>query len=421
VGTPNEVMSLNGRQPTMEESIEFMDRWGLPGTSPHYAVGWAWAGDTPFQWTKQVASHFGGTRNSMIVSWPKVIEDTGKVRSQFHHVIDVMPTIMEIVGISEPKEVNGHIQRPIEGTSFAYTFSADNADAASRREQQYFEMLGNRAMYADGWMASCRHGRLPWETAGTYSWDEDVWELYHIAEDFSQADDLADENLEKLRELQDLFMAEAAKYNVLPLDDRFAERLDVTLRPSFFAGRNKVTFHEGMTRLPEGSGPKLTSVPFTLTTDVEVPDEGAEGVIFALGGDAAGFSLFGWEAKMRFHYNFFGIRRYDLVSPEELAPGKHTIVVDFAPETEQPGGPAKVTMSIDGDEVGTLDLPEQVPMRCGTECMDVGMDCVSPVCHDYEDRGLFPFTGKIGHVTFDLPYVKGPTGHERLEMATKMD
>lgn len=421
VGTPNEIMSLNGRQPTMEESIEFMDRWGLPGTSPHYAVGWAWAGDTPFQWTKQVASHFGGTRNSMIVSWPKSIEDTGKVRSQFHHVIDVMPTLMEVVGITEPKVVNGHIQRPIEGTSFAYTFSAENADATSRRRQQYFEMMGNRAMYADGWIASCRHGRLPWETAGTYSWDDDVWELYNVAEDFSQAEDLAEQNPEKLRELQDLFMADAARYNVLPLDDRFAERLDVTLRPSFFAGRNKVTFYEGMTRLPEGSGPKLTSVPFTLTAPVEIPEDGAEGVIFALGGDAAGFSLFGWEGKMRFHYNFFGIRRYDLVSPEALSPGEHTIVVELTPESERPGAPAKVTMSIDGDQVGELDLPEQVPMRCGTECMDVGMDCVSPVCDDYEDRGLFPFNGRIQHVTFDLPAVKQPTGHERLEMATKMD
>ena len=167
VGTPNELMSLNGRQPSIEEAIGFMDKWGLPGTSPHYAVGWALAGDTPFQWTKQVASHFGGTRNSMIVSWPAVIKDKGKIRSQFHHVIDVMPTLMEVVGIREPKEVNGYVQRPIEGTSFAYTFSKENAKAPSTRTQQYFEMLGNRAMYSDGWMASCRHGRLPWETSGS--------------------------------------------------------------------------------------------------------------------------------------------------------------------------------------------------------------------------------------------------------------
>jgi arylsulfatase A-like enzyme len=421
VGTPNEIASLNGRQPSIEDSIQFMDKWGLPGTSPHVAVGWAHAGDTPFQWTKQIASHFGGTRNSMIVSWPKVIKNTGKVRSQFHHVIDVMPTLMEIVGISEPKVVNGYVQRPIEGTSFAYTFAAENADAPSTHTEQYFEMMGNRAMYADGWIASCRHGRLPWETSGSASWDDDVWELYNIAEDFSQAEDLADQEPEKLRELQDLFMAAAAKYNVFPLDDRFAERLDVTLRPSFFAGRNKITFYEGMTRLPEGSGPKLVSTPVTLTTDVEIFDGGAEGVIFAVGGDAGGWSVFGWEGKMRFHYNFFGFRRYDIVSPDPLSPGKHTIEVVITPESEKPGGPAIVTMSIDEARVGEVDMPEQIPQRCGTECMDVGMDCISPVCDDYRDRGLFPFTGKIEHVTFDLPAVDPTTGHQRLEMATKMD
>lgn len=233
VGTPNEVMSLNGRQPTIEESIGFIDRWGLPGTSPHYAVGWAWAGDTPFQWTKQVASHFGGTRNSMIVSWPARIAGTGKVRDQFHHVIDVAPTLLEVVGIAQPAVVNGYVQRPIEGTSFAYTFAAENADAPSTRTQQYFEMLGNRAMYADGWIASCRHGRLPWETSGSAGFDEDRWELYHLDSDYSQAVDLAAQEPERLRRLQDLFMADAARYNVLPLDDRFAERLDVTLRPSY--------------------------------------------------------------------------------------------------------------------------------------------------------------------------------------------
>jgi arylsulfatase len=421
VGTPNEIMSLNGRQPSIEESIGFIDKWGLPGTSPHYAVGWAWAGDTPFQWTKQVASHFGGTRNSMIVSWPKVITDTGTARAQFHHVIDVMPTLLDIVGIGEPKEVNGYIQRPIEGISFAYTFLADNAKAPSRRTQQYFEMLGNRAMYSDGWIASCRHGRLPWETSGSSSFDDDVWELYHVAEDFSQAVDLAAREPQRLRRLQDLFMADAARYNVLPLDDRFAERLDVTLRPSFFAGRDTITFHGGITRLPEGSGPKLVSTPVTLTASVEISNGDAEGVIFAVGGDAGGWALFCWEGKARFHYNYFGIRRYDVVSPERLTPGTHTIQVTITPQTEQPGGPADVTMSIDGTAAGEMQLPEQIPQRCGTECIDVGMDCVSPVCADYDDRGLFPFTGTIGHVTLDLAVAAEPTGMDRLELATKMD
>lgn len=421
VGTPNEIMSLNGRQPSIDEAIGFYDTWGLPGTSPHYAVGWAHAGDTPFQWTKQVASHFGGTRNSMIVSWPDHIADTGKVRPQFHHVIDVAPTLLEIVGVTHPSMVNGAVQKPIEGTSFAYTFGAAQDTAPSRHTRQYFEMLGNRAMYKDGWIASCRHGRLPWETSGTYTWDDDVWELYNIADDFSQAVDLAQKEPGRLRELQDMFMADAARYNVLPLDDRFAERLDVTLRPSYFAGRDRVTFHEGMVRLPEGSGPRLVSVPLTLTASIDVPDPGAEGVIFAVGGDAAGWAMFGWEGKVRFHYNYFGIRRYDLTSEVALPPGAHTVEVTIRPSTAQPGGPAGVMMAIDGTKVGRLELPEQIPMRCGTETMDVGMDCVSPVCSEYEDRAPFPFTGKIHEVTFDFPSVTPPTGHDRLKMATKMD
>lgn len=421
VGTPNELMSLNGRQPTMEEAIGYMDRWGMPGTSPHYAVGWAWAGDTPFQWTKQVASHFGGTRNGMVVSWPAAIKDPGKIRSQFHHAIDIMPTLMEVVGIQEPKEVNGHIQRPIEGTSFAYTFFAENADAPSTRTQQYFEMLGNRAMYSDGWIASCRHGRLPWETSGSFSFEEDKWELYNIAEDFSQAVDLAAREPQKLRELQDLFMADAAKYNVLPLDDRMSERLDSTLRPSFFAGRKKVTFYPGMVRLPEGSGPKLVGVPHTLTVPVEIPEGGAEGVIFALGGDAAGWSLFLWEGKVRYHYNFFGIGRYDAIADQLLSPGKHIIKIEFTPDSPKPGCPATAKLLVDDAQVAEVRIEEQIPQRCGTETMDVGMDCVSPVCNDYESKGLFPFTGTIESVTFEFGDSPQPTGMERLELFTKMD
>jgi arylsulfatase len=421
VGTPNELMSLNGRQPSMDEAIGFMDKWGMPGTSPHYAVGWAWAGDAPFQWTKQVASHFGGTRNTMIVSWPKQITDHGGMRSQFHHCIDVMPTLMEVVGITEPKEVNGYIQRPIEGVSFAYTFDKANAKAKSARTKQYFEMLGNRAMYADGWIASCRHGRLPWETHGSAGFDEDKWELYNIETDFTQAEDLAGKEPARLRQLQDMFMAEAAKYNVLPLDDRFAERLDVTLRPSYFFGRKKVTFYPGMTRLPEGSGPKLVGVPFRMTVPVEIPKDGAEGVLFALGGDAAGFSLFLWEGKARFHYNFFAIRRYDVTSPKKLDPGKHVVTIDFTPEAAKPGSPANVVLSVDGAAVAEGRIDEQVPQRCGTECMDVGMDCVSPVCADYEKKGLFPFTGKIESVTFEFGEHEQPTGMERLKLATAMD
>jgi arylsulfatase len=282
-------------------------------------------------------------------------------------------------------------------------------------------MFGNKALYSEGWMASCRHGRLPWETSGSFSFADDKWELYNLTADYSQAVNLADQHPEKLRELQDLFMADAAKYNILPLDDRLAERADVTLRPSFFYGRKTVTFYPGMTRLPEGSGPRLVSVPFTLTAPVEIPRNGAEGVIFALGGDTAGWSLFLWEGKVRFHYNFFGIKRTDVVSKDKLAPGKHTIVITLTPVSPHPGSPAAISLSIDGKEVATGHLDEQIPMRCGTETMDVGMDCVSPVCDDYVHKGLFPFTGTIESVTFEFGDAKQPTGMERLELATKMD
>jgi len=208
---------------------------------------------------------------------------------------------------------------------------------------------------------------------------------------------------------------------VLPLDDRFSERLDVTLRPSFFAGREKVTFYPGMTRLPEGSGPKLVGVPFTLTAPVEIPKGGAEGVVFALGGDAAGWSLFMWEGKVRFHYNFFAIRRYDFASTKPLAPGKHTIEVVFAPDSPKPGSPASVTVLVDGEQVAQGRVDEQVPQRCGTETMDVGMDCVSPVCADYQEKGLFPFTGTIESVTFEFGPHQAPTGMDRLRLATRMD
>jgi arylsulfatase len=283
-------------------------------------------------------------------------------------------------------------------------------------------MLGNRAMYADGWVAAVRHGRLPWETGGTApGFENEKWELYNIAEDFSQGVDLARKEPAKLRELQDLFMAEAAKYNVMPLDDRFAERMDITLRPSFFAGRDSVTFYPGMIRLPEGSGPKLISSPFTMTTPIEIPKGGAEGVVFAIGGDAAGWSLFLWEGKVRFHYNFFNIRRYDFVGKEKLSAGKHTIKVVFTPDSPTPGGPAKVSIAVDGKEVAKGRIDAQVPQRCGTETLDVGMDCVSPVCPDYEEKGTFPFTGKIDSVTFAFGKTKPPTGMQRLEMATRMD
>jgi arylsulfatase len=218
-----------------------------------------------------------------------------------------------------------------------------------------------------------------------------------------------------------MFLAEAAKYNVLPLDDRFAERLDVTLRPSFFTGRKKVTFYPGMIRLPEGSAPKMVGVPHTITVPVDIPEGGAEGVLAALGGDAAGFALFLWDGKVRYHYNYFGLERYDAVAVTPLSAGQHVITVEFRPDSPQPGCPATVTVSVDGEQAAQTRVERQVPQRCGTETFDVGMDCVSPVCDDYADKAPFPFTGSFDSVTFEFGDYPEPTGMERLELSTRMD
>src|SRR5262245_2519378 len=405
-GTPNgiinELMSLNGIQPDIQTMLKRIDEIGKPGTSPHFAVGWAWAGDTPFQWPKQVASHFGGTRNPMIVSWPKVIKEKGGLRSQFHHSIDVVPTVLEVVGIAEPSSVDGVSQRPIEGVSFAYTFDKANATARSKRYTQYFEMFGNRGIYHDGWYACARHGRLPWVNAASTPFDVDQWELYQIDKDFSQADNLAAANPGKLRELQDMFMAEAAKYNVLPLDDRFSERLDVTLRPSFFTGRNSVTFYPGMVRLPEGSAPKTTSCTHSITVTAEIPKDGAEGVLACVGGDTSGWSLCVEGGKLTYYYNFFETERPRVQAAKPLAAGKAEIRMDFVHEGKGPGGPASVTLHVNGEKVGEGKIARQVPFRFGVETLDVGMDTLSPVSNTYKAKLPFAFTGKIEKVVLDL-------------------
>jgi arylsulfatase A-like enzyme len=420
-GTINEIMTLNGFQPEFDQIIHRIDEIGLPGTSPHYAVGWAWAGDTPFQWTKQIASHFGGTRNGTIISWPKRIKDTGKVRLQFHHVIDVMPTILEVVGISEPAMVDGVSQKPIEGMSMAYTFAAENAKAPTKRYTQYFEMFGNRALYHDGWIACCRHGRLPWINFGSADFAQDKWELYHIAEDFSEGVDLSAKYPEKLRELQDLFFAEAARYNVLPLDDRFIERADVTLRPSYFYGRKQVTFYPGMVRLPEGSAPKTHNITHTITVDAEVPKGGVEGVLVCLGGDTAGWSLYVMDGRLVYHYNWFDMERYEVFSKTRVPEGKVELKCQFTNETKIPGGPATVRLFINSEKSGEGKIEKQVRGRFGTESLDVGMDALSPVSKSYADKRPFAFTGKIEKVQFDFGDGPDLSPAEKLEMKLKMD
>ena len=329
-GTISEVASVNGVQLGLKYLEAKFDEIGGPASDPHVPVGWAWAANTPFKWAKQVASHFGGTRNGLIVHWPRKIQSTNALRTQFHHVIDIAPTVLEAAGIPAPRIVNGIEQKPIEGVSMLYSF--DDGRAKSRRNVQYFEMLGNRAIYKDGWMASVRHGRLPWNTGGaTGDFSNEAWELYNVEKDFTQADDLAASHPDKVKELQEAFLVEARKYNVLPLDDRLSERFDTTLRPSPMSGVKSFTYGPGVTGIGEGTFLNTHRVPFTVTANVEIPDSSSDGVLAAVGGIISGWSLYVKDGKPAFHYNLFDVEHTTIRSPEVLSPGKASISVEFTP------------------------------------------------------------------------------------------
>jgi arylsulfatase len=283
-------------------------------------------------------------------------------------------------------------------------------------------MFGNRGLYHDGWMASCRHGRLPWVSVGSADFAEDTWELYHIAEDFSQAVDLAEQHPEKLRELQDLFFAEAARYNVLPLDDRFIERADVTLRPGYFHGRDHVTFYPGMTRLPEGSAPKTHNITHTITVNAVIPDGGAEGVLVCLGGDTAGWTLYVRDdGKLVYHYNWFDVERYEVVSDRPVLSGPVEIRCEFLNESQIAGGPATVSLLIGDEPVGRGSIDKQVRGRFSIESLDVGVDMLTPVDKSYADKQPYWFTGTIDTVRFDFGKSVELTPEERFELFLKMD
>lgn len=399
-GTVNEAASLNGIQLGLKGLEDKFDEIGGPTTEPHVPVGWAWAADTPFRWTKQVASHLGGTRNPLVVRWPKGIRAKGELRTQFHHVIDVTPTVLQAAGIREPKIVNGVKQKPIEGVSMRYSF--DDGKAKPRRTVQYFEMLGNRGIYKDGWMAVARHGRLPWETAGGGSgtFDQDRWELYNLADDFSQADDLAAKNPGKVKELQAAFLAEAKKYNVLPLDDRMAERFDATLRPNPLAGLKRFTYGPGVTNISESAILNTHGVPFSVTAAVEAGSTGSDGVLAAVGGITSGWSLYVKDGKPVFYYNFFEVEKYRVQSSEALPTGKSIVRVEFTPVEAGPGKPATVKLYVNDKQTGEGRVEKTVPFRYSVEPFDVGMDNVSAVSDEYKPP--FPFKGRIEHVTIEL-------------------
>lgn len=400
VGTTNEIMVINGVREDFEHTLKLINALGGPHTSPHYPVGWAHAGSTPFQWMKQVASHFGGTRNPLVISWPKRITDKGGIRTQFHHVIDIVPTILEAVGLEAPGVVNGVPQKPIEGVSMTYTF--DGAEAKGRRTTQYFEMLGHRAIYHQGWVAGARHGRPPWDLGGaTASFDQDRWELYNIEEDFSQADNLAGEEPQKLRELQDLWFVEAAKYNVLPLDDRLGARIDAGSRPNLTAGRTTFTYYPGSVRLPEGSAPNVKGKSHRITAEVGIPASDVGGVLATQGGRFAGYSLFVQDGRPVYVYNLFGKERVTITSSEKIPVGKATVRYEFTADNGKPGAGGTGRLFINDKSVGEGRIEHTVPFRISLdETFDVGEDTGTPVTETYAVPSRF--TGRLEKVTVEL-------------------
>jgi arylsulfatase len=400
-GLLNEMTFFNAIPEDFSEIVRRMDELGSPSTFNHYPVGWAHAMDTPFQWAKQVASHFGGTRNGLVISWPDRIKDKGAVRSQFHHVIDIMPTILEAAGVPAPSSINGVTQKPIEGVSMTYTF--DQPDAPSKRQTQYFEMLGNRAIYHDGWVAATTPPTPPWSSAGGNVAVLDYqWELYHITNDFSQSQNLAASEPAKLKELQDLFWAEAEKYNVLPIDNSKVERLDVSNRPSLTAGRNAFTFFPGLVRIPEGAAPDTKNKSWRIEADLVIPDSGAEGIILTHGGRFSGYALYLLDSKPVFTYNLAGVARYSITAKDKLAPGKHSLVFDFKYDGGLgKGGTASISSGNSTLASGRID--RTLPFRLSLdETLDCGEDTGTPVTEDYAQKMPFKFSGELKQAVIRL-------------------
>jgi arylsulfatase len=402
-GTPNELTAFNGvREVPVAAQMKAYDAWGSAETYPHMAVGWAWAFDAPFKWTKQVASHFGGTRQGMCIAWPNRIKDTGGIRTQFHHMIDVVPTILEAAGIQAPQTVDGIAQRPIEGVSMAYTFDKSNSAAPSARKTQYFEIISNRGIYHDGWYACTTPPVPPWTMdVAMPDVDKYKWELYNLAEDYSQANDLAAKMPDKLKELQKVFLQEAAKYDVLPLDNRqFARAL--TPRPSATAGQTVFTYSGEMSGIPTGNAPNILTKSFTITAEVEVPKDGGEGMIVTEGGRFGGYGLYLLHGKPVFTYNFLDLERFRWEGKDALTAGKHSIVFDFT--YDGPGiakGGAGV-LRVDGKEVASRKIPHTVAFLLTTdETFDVGVDTRTGV-DDKDYQVPFRFTGKLTKLTFKL-------------------
>jgi len=405
IGTPNVLTGYQGVPVPVAEQMKFYDVWGSAKTAPHMSVAWSWAFDTPFKWTKQVASHFGGTRQGMAIAWHNRIKDAGGIRTQFHHMIDIVPTLLEATGIQAPVMVNGIAQKPIEGVSMAYTWDKENAKVPSQRETQYFEMFGNRAIYHDGWIAATTPPAPPWEL-GLGKLPTDVvngyqWELYHIAEDYSENDDLAAKMPDKLRELQELFLVEAEKYNVFPMDNTVIQRA-LTPRPSAIAGRDVFTYSGELPGLDPASAPGILNRSYTITAEVEIPEGGGDGMIVTEGGRFGGYGLYLLKGKPVFLYNLLDLERFRWEGDEALAPGKHTIVFDFTYEGPGFGKGGAGILKVDDKVVASSKIPHTIPfLMVIDETFDVGLDTRTPV-DDSDYQVPFRFTGKVAKLTFEL-------------------
>jgi len=402
-GLVNEGLWMNGLPENLGRMLAQIDDLGTWKTYNHYPAGWALAMDTPFQWMKQVASHYGGTRNGMVISWPARIQDRGGIRSQWHHVVDVVPTILEAVSLAMPATVNGVAQKPIEGVSMVYSFA--DAKAPSTHRIQYFEMAGHRAIYRDGWVAATTppSTALPWTPPGPAP---DVmngyrWELYDTTRDFSEANDLATKEPERLRSLQELFLVEAARHDVLPLDNSKVERFDVSIRPSLTRGRTSFSYTGGMVRIPEGAAPDVKNKSFTITAQVEVGKAPAEGVIVTQGGLFGGWALYVEKGRPVFFYNTAGLDQASIAAPSALGPGKHTLVLAFRYDGGGIGKGGLATLKVDGAKVAEGRVERTLGYRISIdESLDVGEDSGTPVNHAYDVP--FRFTGTVDQVKIDL-------------------
>jgi arylsulfatase A-like enzyme len=411
-GTPNEFTTFNGVAVPVKDQFLWYEFWGSERTFPHYAAGWSWAMDTPFKWTKQVASHFGGTAQGMCMSWPGHINDEGGIRRQFHHLIDIVPTILEAAQIPQPETLNGVTQRPMDGVSMAYTWEKANADLPSQRTTQYFEMLGNRAIYHEGWVAATTPATIPWEMSTATPPDVITgynWELYNVDEDPTESNDLATKMPKKLKQMQEIFYAEAEKHDVMPLDNSTLSRWN-SPKPNLTGDRAVFTYSGGPTSIPNSGAPHVLNRSYTITADVEIPEGGAEGMIVTDGGRFGGYGLFLSKGELGirrgkpvFLYNLLDLKRTIWAGPE-LDAGKHTIVFDFKIDSPGLGKGGTGVLYVDGKEVDRNSMEHTTPICFPEdENFDIGQDTRTGVAMvEYRYECPFKFTGKINKVTFEL-------------------